>query len=395
MDLSNRIFDRFNKQDNDLAVKLEKLDVLDDIKTRIEANESAIDKVEQKVVKIEKEIEPLGVLLDDVEKLKAQNTFLLKQNARYGAILHKRCFIVKGMQRYSKKGDVIAAKTRINEFFELLELPAPALQECYWLTRLPDLQNGKPDITAQANIKMTLMCDDDRIAMLNNTSKLEGKNIYLDREYTPEVKAERDILMPYYTHLKKRDKTTALIGNRLRYKGKFYTVNTIKAIPYDSLNFGVIQHGDFLYFSGHLTALSNLFMCVLKDKGTTYHSAEQMYQFLRAKSRGNDKVAQDVLDAEDSRKAMYAGKQIPQNYPWKQTDGVAIMQHVIRIKHQQCEPFRRMIDKCNDKHLKPLEATKHPFWGCGATLSEVSRPGFNHDGCEGNNQLGKIIAQFM
>ena len=100
-----------------------------------------------------------------------------------------------------------------------------------------------------------------------------------------------------------------------------------------------------------------------------------------------NELAKQILDTETPRIAMAIGKQINVSNEWCKTSGCEIILKALSIKLKSCPEFGAMIRAHKDK--KFAEATKHPIYGIGKTLSDK----FKCDEAKwsGDNEMGKLL----
>ena len=77
---------------------------------------------------------------------------------------------------------------------------------------------------------------------------------------------------------------------------------------------------------------------------------------------------------------------------WRRNEAVGIMETLLKLKYKQVSEFKTVVQKyiATGRPLNFVEATRNKYWGCGATLSEISRKKAEFTG---ENVLGHMITK--
>jgi ribA/ribD-fused uncharacterized protein len=143
---------------------------------------------------------------------------------------------------------------------------------------------------------------------------------------------------------------------------------------------------NMVVFEERTSPLSLTFPTMIDYEGMTFHSADHLLNYFKAKSAGDEEAAAKIGrgSAKDSRS-------IPINRfnanHWKKIEHAAV-NAVCAIKVKQCEEMRAELKNSGGKRLV-YSSTKDPYFSCGLGINDgnVFFPQF----WRGQNSLGKIL----
>ena len=140
----------------------------------------------------------------------------------------------------------------------------------------------------------------DRERIWQNKTKLKGSQYWLSEDFPNEIKRRRRILGPIAKHARTQFNQRASVSvDRLIIEGKSYNINTLSHLP-DKLQpkniFTPISNGITAFYT-HNSPLSNFYKCNITSNGILFHSSEQYYQYLKAKSFNDESTASKILQA--------------------------------------------------------------------------------------------------
>ena len=135
---------------------------------------------------------------------------------------------------------------------------------------------GVPRDGQTRDIIVRLLYFQDKIEILQRRSLLP-KGIYVNEDYAAETKRHIDTLRPVLKEALKTDKQAKMIRDRLVYKNKTYTIDTIKTIPIDLEKLSEKQTNTVTAFAGRYSALSNLHPFSLEIDNQQFNSSEHFH----------------------------------------------------------------------------------------------------------------------
>lgn len=141
-------------------------------------------------------------------------------------------------------------------------------------------------------------------------------------------------------------------------------------------------------FKSDKDPLSNFYSCKIHFQNQTFNSSEHAYQWAKASSLGHSDLAESVKEAvlpKDSKKVTEILNSTDlENW---ETQKMTTMSDILRAKYDSCKEFRQALDNTNDKQL--VEATTHPYWGCGLKKSTAIHTNTKY--LPGQNILGELL----
>ena len=141
------------------------------------------------------------------------------------------------------------------------------------------------------------------------------RGIYVNNEFPPHVKRNRDRLCPILhfarSHPSYKDKCK-LEGDSLVIDGRRYTVNEIGNLPSKLAAFQSVQKTDdqYLAFHGEWSPFSNFHHSPFTIEGQYYHSMEQWIQSCKALLFGDSYTAHLILKADTPLECKKLGYQV-------------------------------------------------------------------------------------
>ena len=227
----------------------------------------------------------------------------------------------------------------------------------------------------------------DKLRIMKNVNRLEGCSIFINNDYPVEIERERAAMRPYLRLAKKKDDKAKLVQNKLLFKGKSYTIDTVTEMDIDKEYLGMKVSDKHVFFAGQHSVLSNWFPCVIHYGDAVFKSAEHLYQHQKCIDLKRKDLAKKVLAATSPYEAMRIGKEVAEDKEWVASTGSSIMKEVVAAKMEQCLEIRETLKKYPDKLF--VEATRNNTWGSGVPLT--AKDVDNQEAWKGNNLLGKIL----
>ena len=171
---------------------------------------------------------------------------------------------------------------------------------------------------------------------------------------------------------KRKGLESKVCGNTLFINGRRYgygdvdrlldglTLEAAKTIPVDK--------GRGLGFQSKHSMFFNMSKCHIVYEGYDFNSAEDVYQYIRAKECGTREDVQNILLADRAYKAKSAGSEIRETAAWHRKK-VQVMKEVLELKLQSDSGLKEKLINSADKDL--YELTQDKFWGCGYSPSKA------------------------
>jgi hypothetical protein len=201
-----------------------------------------------------------------------------------------------------------------------------------------------------------------------------------------ETAAKQALLYPKFRIAKKIDNQARITGDKLLFRGRWYTSKEVDAIclePHDSCRRG----NGVTLFAGEDAPLSNLYPCHLDVNGVHYISNEHHYQSRKCEENDRGDLAQEILTVKTAREAMRIGRHVRANLQWYNTRGRSIMQEGLEAKFTD--------PRLRDHLLSTVgiigEATPHEIWGIGHRID--SNQAWYIERWEGSNWMGELLTE--
>ena len=139
-------------------------------------------------------------------------------------------------------------------------------------------------------------------------------------------------------------------------------------------------------FQGHLSFLSNFYLCVLKDSSAT--SAEQLFAIRMAIY--NEASRDSVQRVRDQDALTQITRTIKKSKQWGK-DAPGILAEIVELKFDTCPSLREKLLNCEGDHF--YEATFDKTYGCGVALNGAEK--LTRDQLMPNcNVMGTILEEF-
>lgn len=229
-----------------------------------------------------------------------------------------------------------------------------------------------------------------RMEVWDKRFSLKGKGFWIDEDFPPEIKQEREVLRPYFNRALELKLKPKMVLNKLIFGGKAYTIDNIHSLPIIMLETTfTATTEDTMMFYGPSHPLSNTYPSSIVQDGTSYKSVEQYIQFRKAELNGNEPLAIQIHSTQDPYKVMKLGNTIPDTHEWSKLRGT-IMSTALYLKFNQHQHLSKLLISTDKKLL--IFASKHDnYWGCGLNIKECKTTP-SHE-WPGENVLGKLLME--
>lgn len=150
---------------------------------------------------------------------------------------------------------------------------------------------------------------------------------------------------------------------------------------------------NLVLFFGNNDVCSNFYLCSLQYDGHKFHSSEQLFMYLKAKTFEDEDTAEEILKCQTPREAKALGRKV-QNYDDRTWNSLRdkYMYITVLAKFMQCREFKEVIMNNSDKIF--AEASPYDsIWGI--KLSEDDPRALDPSQWKGENRLGKCINKLI
>lgn len=144
--------------------------------------------------------------------------------------------------------------------------------------------------------------------------------------------------------------------------------------------------GEDVFFQGEYSPLSNFFPSRITDSsGMVYESAEQAFQYRKAKAHGSHSLANKIISTRNPYKAKQFGKRVQVEKAWKKQEN-DIMSDILLAKFTQNKNIGKYLISLTGRRLH--EATTDRKWAVGTDLSSKA---LRLEDWKGNDVLGQLL----
>lgn len=209
--------------------------------------------------------------------------------------------------------------------------------------------------------------------------------VFQNDDLPPKIKKERKVLREICKYANSIGYHGCKVsGSKFVINGKAYRFDTIHLLPEDLQLCNIRQRrvGRGIGFQSEEAFLSNFFPATLTMEQLSFSSAEQAYQYFKARTCANK-----ILTLSNPRDIKLTGDEVPTTAVWEQNKE-AFMRAVVFSKFRQNDDLRKKLLDTGDLPL--YECTKNRWWGSGLHLDSPEWETGNYPGL---NKLGGILAE--
>ena len=226
----------------------------------------------------------------------------------------------------------------------------------------------------------------------NLTGIQKWDNVYLNDDFTQQQKIQIGELRSISALAKRNGMDSKVRGSSLLIDGRRYgygdvdrlpnglTIEAAKTFPVDG------ERG--IGFQSKHSIFSNMSKCQIAYEGYDFNSAEEVYQYVKAKECGTRADVQSVLVADDAHKAKIAGNGVKESAAWHRKK-VQVMKDILMLKVESDCGLKEKLIESGTKDL--YELTHDKFWGCGFPPAKSDQ--IKQKGNPGANRLGKLLME--
>lgn len=140
------------------------------------------------------------------------------------------------------------------------------------------------------------------------------------------------------------------------------------------------------FIQGEESPFSNFYPCMIADNGgQIFFSAEQLFQYRRAKSHGKLSIAAKMLKTRNNAELLRLAKKIQPSNEWR-TGEEGFMADILMLKFTQNKDLGRTLINTGNRQLH--EATGNRKWAVGF---DISSKGLTENEWRGDDLLGKLL----
>ena len=240
--------------------------------------------------------------------------------------------------------------------------------------------------------------EEDRDYIYRNRFKLKGqkfngKSVFIEEDFPPEIESNRRILKPILIAAKRSEtlkRRIRLEADKLIIDGKSFSADNINSIPeaFSLRKHCQIESDKRVVFFGRHSPFSNHHPCKFKVGDKVYNCGEQFLMSEMALLFEDVAMADQIMQCESPVKMIALSHQINNfNQQAWENRAADIVQHGLREKFRQNSSLLRSLLQTGTKEL--VEGNGHGgFWGSNLTVSDPTTVDSVY---EGANNLGKIL----
>lgn len=220
---------------------------------------------------------------------------------------------------------------------------------------------------------------------------LDIKYLWINRDHPEITRRQIANTRRCYNLMKANGHTCKMQGTSITYEKKIYHYNDLNSLPAGSRleDTRLIPCDDNkgLCFAGELCYVSNFYPAQFVYKRTPFLSAEQAFQWDKARTCRNFVSAQQIIECEDPVETKRIGDLVETTESWSQNEEEILKKIVIEKFTQNHHLSQRLLDSGYEKFYKCTTSTQ---WGTGQTISSRT---IDTSTFVGDNRFGKILAK--
>lgn len=321
---------------------------LSQIESLVKSGEFQDERIREQEVQTKKLTAENVILQDRVILLETQMTFMHKKLVQQEDYSRRSNIKISGVPE--KRGE--RCEEIVQEIFDHMGCTDIALERCHRIGRKFDNQTR--------NIIARFAYPPDKGIIMRNRRYLPH-GVFINDDYSQETTRRRNTLRPIFKEAKRKDQDTHMIGDRILFKKKIYTLENIHTIPIDIKEIAVKEDQQTIAFASRFNELSNLYPVEMTVDGITYKSNEHFYQAQKCMEASNVEVAARVTLSAEPEDAMSIGQQIKPSDDWYQVKGKALMKKGVKAKFGSIPSLGKKLLATKDKMI--IEATRGSRWG--------------------------------
>lgn len=215
------------------------------------------------------------------------------------------------------------------------------------------------------------------------------KNVYLNEDLPKTLNDRKSLMRLVVKAAKEKQLPAKLSGGKVMVNNVTYDHRNLNCLPKglkpDELMIKEIEGK--LYFSSDKAWLSNFFPTSIQLQGVTFHSSEQVFQYVKACRNNAPELAALILKSKNALEAKRIGKGIEIKSKWDRTKE-EVMKRILEAKFTTNPLLARKLVDTGNKTL--VEATIDTYWGAQATINSKS---VKAGTWKGANRLGILLME--
>lgn len=387
---------RLDKIDADLQLLIRKM-------TAFERLQEKVDKIDHRVTELE---HSMGFFEEDMTEQKRdtkKNTEATKMQASQIEMLHAKIQTLESKLEeadgYSQRSNLIfegIPETR-NEIpwlkvREVIETKMGIDASQFRIDRCHRLRGAGPGSIKPIIVRFNWFRD--RYVVWENRMNLRGSDIYVREDLPEKVERNRRQMIPAFKMARKLDKYSTMIADKLRFKGKVYSIDNLpeELVGSGEVGLGTRIDGDYILFAGRACPYSNFFRSLFPENNIVYSCVEKYYQYIKAKYAGDTKTASAILATEDPTTAKKLGDGVQVDGGWHAGKAKECMIKAVHLKFLHNPSLQKLLKKCRGK--KFIECNKYDnFWANGLHIG--NKDAGDPSKWNGANVLGTCLNEVM
>ena len=228
---------------------------------------------------------------------------------------------------------------------------------------------------------------EEKFQVLSKGHRLKTLAIYVQQDYPTSYNDRRSELFKQLRHAKEADPNARVFRDKLRFKGKLYSVETVHTADFARPECTVYTDNEVRFY-GKYSPFSNFYECGFEMRGLNFTCVEQAIMFFRARRHHNYDAAARIKGAAHPAEMKKIGNPMkPRSVREKEEEKQVILEAVTRkfdsnpeLNNTLKETGQRKIIECN-----PYDS----YYGAGVALTDSS------DDLEynGDNVMGNILEE--
>ena len=377
-------------------IKADKLEIRDELK-KLSAEKDDIQTSLEFTQKEVQELQTSSKTLDDsVKSIEAQSS------SETNAMVLEQAKLIRDeglrLKQYSQRNNlIVTGVSETGKYENCVDILDEIFYQHLWvdvkhsIDKAHRLGKFRPNQRRPRPIIVRFATHSAKEQVFSNKRYLHGTKYGITPHTVEDIYDDHQLLKNALTIAQKEDSNAKVIGQKMLYKGEACSITQLQAKGLRLQSLHQRENQAEVHFLGRLSPLSNFHECPIKDKGRTFNSAEQMYQFCKAKEHGDMKAMAAIMLCNTAKAAKEEGKNI--HVPLgNDPDGLkrrheSIMDNVLRCKFEQNQHLQIALKQTGDKVL--YEANEHDdYWGTGVGLRDKA---LFQKTKRGENKLGQLL----
>ncbi len=231
----------------------------------------------------------------------------------------------------------------------------------------------------------------DRQKVWGRRKLLKGTQITMSEDFPIEIESRRKRLYPVMKQARAKKQKAFMVVDKLYINNAVFTVDTIDQVPepLQVASTNVVKEGNYTFFFGKDTPLSNFYPAPFYLDGRHFNCSEQYIQWRKAQMFKDVEAAEEILKVDDPVKQKDLGKKVKnfEKEVWERDCPEALTRGLLQkfLTNPACKQFLK-----ETENTTLAECNKHDrLFGIGLPLSSGEKG--NVASWKGQNYLGKML----